>query len=81
MNQYKYSNTETYMLWLCWETASGLPVNDIMKSWTEQMGFPLLKVDSYKVENSSAIITVSQSWFIADGSMDPSNPNDVKTWR
>ena len=56
-------NTETYHLWKAWEEASGKPIADIMRGWTEQMGFPLLEV-----ERAGGRLAVKQSWFLADGS-------------
>ena len=44
MKKYQYGNTETFDLWNAWEDASGLPVKEMMTSWTEQMGFPLVKI-------------------------------------
>jgi len=48
MNQYltrhQYSNTFTEDLWKSLYEASGKPVDNIMTTWTKQMGFPVLKV-------------------------------------
>jgi len=38
MAKHKYGNTETFDLWKAWEDVSGLPIKDMMASWTEQMG-------------------------------------------
>jgi puromycin-sensitive aminopeptidase len=38
MEKHKFGNTETYDLWQAWENVSGLPVKEMMASWTEQMG-------------------------------------------
>eukprot|EP00924_Labyrinthula_sp_SR-Ha-C_P007479 snap_masked-scaffold_24-processed-gene-4.29-mRNA-1 protein AED:0.01 eAED:0.01 QI:0/-1/0/1/-1/1/1/0/890 len=64
MVQYQYGNTITKDLWGAWEEASGLPVTEVMASWTEQMGFPVLKAELS--ENNT--VKLSQRWFLADGS-------------
>ena len=78
MKKHKYSNTETYHLWAAWEESSGLPIGDMMKSWTEQMGFPLLTVTSSSFSDTHATINLKQQWFLADGS--PIQPGEEKTW-
>jgi hypothetical protein len=69
MERHQYSNTETYHLWRAWEEVSGKPIAKIMSSWTEQMGFPLLTIDA-RTENAdhSVTLSLSQKWFLADGS-------------
>ena len=62
MKRHAYGNTITTDLWSAWSEASGRDVNALMRSWTEQMGYPLLEV--------SASGEVSQRWFLADGSKD-----------
>ena len=42
--RHKYGNTETTDLWKAWSEVSGQPVDEMMGSWTSQMGFPYLKV-------------------------------------
>ena len=46
LSKYSYKNTLTPQLWAELEAASGLPVNNVMKTWTEQMGFPCISVSS-----------------------------------
>ena len=41
MKKHAYGNTETDDLWKAWEESSGMPVQEMMASWTTQMGFPL----------------------------------------
>ena len=43
---HSYQNTQTEDLWASLETASGKPVGKVMTTWTSQMGFPLIRVDS-----------------------------------
>lgn len=44
LTQHQYSNTFTEDLWRSLYEASGKPIEDIMGTWTKQMGFPVLKV-------------------------------------
>lgn len=64
MQQHKYSNTETTDLWAAWSAASGRKVDELMASWTEQMGYPLVTVKSF----NGSEVELEQSWFLADGS-------------
>ncbi|HEV3409905.1 MAG TPA: M1 family metallopeptidase [Chthoniobacterales bacterium] len=45
MQRHKYSNTTTADLWNALSEASGRPVGEIAASWTEQPGFPVVKVE------------------------------------
>ncbi len=47
---------------------------EIAASWTEQMGFPLLKVEAAGAGKAK----VTQSWFLADGSK--VEPAEAKKW-
>eukprot|EP00092_Neocalanus_flemingeri_P075261 GFUD01093210.1.p1 GENE.GFUD01093210.1~~GFUD01093210.1.p1 ORF type:complete len:879 (+),score=304.01 GFUD01093210.1:50-2638(+) len=64
--KYSYKNTETPQLWAELESASGLPVTSVMKTWTEQMGFPCISVTTQQ-EVSNRVLTLTQSKFVADG--------------
>ena len=44
LTQHQYGNTFTEDLWRSLSEASGKPIEDIMNTWTKQMGFPVLKV-------------------------------------
>mmetsp|Transcript_115080 Transcript_115080/g.245862 ORF Transcript_115080/g.245862 Transcript_115080/m.245862 type:complete len:882 (+) Transcript_115080:55-2700(+) len=77
--RHKYGNTETLDLWAAWGGASGKPVTELMASWTEQMGFPLLKVTGFEMGADSATLTLEQCWFLADGS--EVKPEEEKTWK
>ena len=68
MATHAYGNTETYDLWNAWEATSGMPVGEMMTSWTEQMGFPLLKVTKETWEETSVTLELEQMWFLSDGS-------------
>ena len=68
MQKYAYGNTETLDLWNAWEEVSGMPVAEMMTSWTEQMGFPLVKVVGEEWKDDSVTLQLEQVWFLADGS-------------
>ncbi|CAJ1393326.1 unnamed protein product [Effrenium voratum] len=70
----RYSNTETTDLWKAWSQASGQPVEKLMASWTEQMGYPLVTVKSC----SGTEVELEQTWFLADGS--EVKKEEEKTW-
>jgi aminopeptidase N len=65
----KYSNTTTANLWDAMEQATGKPVKKLAASWTEQPGFPLIKMTSQCV-NGNRVINLEQVPFIV-GDPDP----------
>lgn len=79
MKKHAYGNTETLDLWQAWQDVSGMPIQDMMASWTEQMGFPLVKVVKEDWQDDKAIFELEQSWFLADGSDVPDDGKD-KLW-
>ncbi len=46
LTEHRYGNTETTDLWDALEQASGRPVRDIMTTWIDQGGYPLVRVDA-----------------------------------
>jgi puromycin-sensitive aminopeptidase len=68
MKKHAYGNTETSDLWRAWEGSSGMPVGELMASWTEQMGFPLLRVVKEDWQAEKVTLELEQSWFLSDGS-------------
>ena len=69
LERYKYSNTLTEDLWGALAGASGKNIEEMMSTWTLQMGFPVLKV-SAEQKGTSRVLTISQSKFCADGPME-----------
>ncbi len=67
LTTHSYKNTQTEDLWASLETASGKPVGKVMTTWTSQMGFPLVHVES-RCEDGKKILTLTQEKFNADGS-------------
>lgn len=73
LKKYSYQNAETPQLWAELESASGLPVNNVMKTWTNQMGFPVISVSS-RQEGPDRILSLSQSKFVSTvGNLDTSS--------
>lgn len=68
MKKYAYSNTETFDLWSAWEEVSKVPVGEMMNSWTEQMGFPLVRVVKEDWQEDKVTLELDQMWFLSDGS-------------
>lgn len=72
MNQYltkfQYSNAFTEDLWDALGKASGKPVQNVMSTWTQQMGFPVIKVEE-KQEGDNRVLTLTQQKFCADGQL------------
>jgi len=69
LTEFSYKNTITENLWSHLAKASNKPVNEVMSSWTLQMGYPLLTVTEEK-SGEKRIIKLKQQRFIADGSVD-----------
>ena len=80
MKRHEYGNTVTADLWQAWAKVSGKDIPSIMSTWTEQMGFPLVKVEQVEgAEGGKLKLKFTQSWFLADGSFDAEKDED-KVW-
>ncbi|XP_071496588.1 puromycin-sensitive aminopeptidase-like [Diadema antillarum] len=66
LTRHKYENTFTEDLWRALGEASGRPIEDIMGTWTKQMGFPVLRVTREK-KGDKQVLTIHQEKFSADG--------------
>lgn len=75
----QYSNARTEDLWAALETASGQPVTSIMNSWTKQMGYPVLQVDTVGSPDQPEL-ELSQRRFVYDALLGDSEP-DPELWR
>jgi len=67
MNRFKYSNTRTIDLWSSWQEVSQKPIREMMASWTEQMGFPIIKVLNENWSATEVELELQQQWFLGDG--------------
>lgn len=72
LKRHSYSNAETGDLWDALEEASSKNVRRVMSTWTEQQGFPVVRV-RHRQEGSDRVLTLSQERFLADGSVETGN--------
>ncbi|XP_050478927.1 puromycin-sensitive aminopeptidase isoform X1 [Bombus huntii] len=72
LKKHSYANAETGDLWDALEEASNKDVRSVMSTWTEQQGFPVVRVQ-HRQEGSDRILSLSQERFLADGSVDTGN--------
>ncbi|CRL03424.1 CLUMA_CG016271, isoform A [Clunio marinus] len=70
LTKYQYQNTVTENLWSSLEQASSKPVTDIMRTWIKKMGFPVVKITKNVQEKNGRRLTLEQTKFTADGSID-----------
>lgn len=73
LKNHKFGNAKTLHFWEALEKASGLPVSEVMDTWTKQMGYPVLSV--------TAPNTVTQKRFLLDAKADPSQPQSELGYR
>jgi puromycin-sensitive aminopeptidase len=48
---------------------AGKPIGQMMASWTEQMGYPVLTIKGVEMGAGSVTLTVEQTWFLMDGTL------------
>lgn len=65
VSKHAYSSTTTADLWGALEQASGKPVRRVARNWTEQPGFPVIKVDA-RCADGTQQITLRQEQFKVD---------------
>uniref|UniRef100_A0A1A8UDR2 Glutamyl aminopeptidase n=1 Tax=Nothobranchius furzeri TaxID=105023 RepID=A0A1A8UDR2_NOTFU len=69
LQDYQFKNAKTENFWASLAEVSGLPVAEVMDTWTKQMGYPVLDL---VVSESNAIL--NQKRFLLDPSADASLP-------
>ncbi|XP_067241856.1 glutamyl aminopeptidase [Chanodichthys erythropterus] len=69
LKAYPFQNAKTADFWKALADESGLPVADIMDTWTKQMGYPLLQLT-----NTDTEAKLTQKRFLLDPNADPSQP-------
>jgi len=55
LEQYKYDTAESHDLWSILDDVSNMSMSSLMKTWTNQMGFPMLQLE--KISDKSYKIT------------------------
>ena len=79
LDRHQYRNAATRDLWDALGEASGQPVAEMMDSWVQQTGYPVLDVGSRR-SGDSLEVTASQSRFVYEHLIDPDEADDT-TWR
>ncbi len=74
LTKHSYSNAETSDLWNALGEASGKPVSEVMNSWVQQTGFPVLNVSKSKTGFS-----FSQNKFLFENIA--ADNNHTTTWQ
>ncbi|CAL1575818.1 unnamed protein product [Knipowitschia caucasica] len=69
LKDYYFQNAKTANFWASLATVSGLPVADVMDTWTKQMGYPVVKLSV-----TEAATKLTQTRFLLDPSADASTP-------
>lgn len=79
MKKHAYGNTVTDDLWDAFQATltgkEGWTVSELMGSWTQQLGYPVLKV---KLASDNKHLEIRQEWFVADGSV--KSEDEKLTW-
>lgn len=66
LQKFQFKNAKTSDFWKALEEASNLPIEEVMDTWTSQMGYPVLTVSNTR--------TVTQKRFLLDARADPTQP-------
>ena len=68
MKRYQYRNAVTLDLWNALTEVSGIPVADVMDTWTNQTGFPVISVEQIQDDNGNTVaLTLTQRRFLSHG--------------
>jgi puromycin-sensitive aminopeptidase len=79
LSSHQYSNARTADLWSALEVVSGQPVTSIMDSWTKQMGYPVLRVETRGAPDHLEL-EFSQERFVYDSLPGDDRPGS-EIWR
>jgi len=79
LDKFKYKNAVTDDLWAALESVSSqhLNIKDIMDTWTRQMGYPLIKVES----EGGGVYRVSQQRYLTDPSVEDQSPSSPYSYK
>ncbi|KAH8375652.1 hypothetical protein KR200_004180 [Drosophila serrata] len=73
LTRHQYGNTCTEDLWTALQEASSKKVAEVMSSWTQHKGFPVVSVESEQRGGSKRVLRLNQCKFTADGSQAEEN--------
>ena len=79
LSAHLYGNARTEDLWSALETTSGQPVTSIMDSWTKQMGYPVLRVETSE-SGGNLDLTLHQERFVYDRLEEETEP-EPEVWQ
>ncbi|RKP16781.1 aminopeptidase 2, partial [Rozella allomycis CSF55] len=74
LKKHKFGNAATRDLWKSLEETSGEPVEEMMKFWTRQIGFPLISV---REGNKANEILIEQHRYLSTGDVKPVEDKDL----
>ncbi|XP_057304865.1 puromycin-sensitive aminopeptidase-like [Hydractinia symbiolongicarpus] len=63
LEKYQFQNTKTEDLWEQLEIVSKKPVERVMSTWTQQLGFPVVSVSRETIGDGKEVLKISQSKF------------------
>ena len=75
----QYGNARTEDLWSALEAASGQPVTSIMNTWTNQMGYPVLRVEANQTPDYLEV-NLHQERFVYDRLLGDEGP-EPEVWQ
>ncbi|KAH8303799.1 hypothetical protein KR018_006010 [Drosophila ironensis] len=67
LTRHQYGNTCTEDLWTALQEASSKNVAEVMSTWTQHKGFPVVTVESQQQPDNKRLLRLSQCKFTADG--------------
>jgi puromycin-sensitive aminopeptidase len=76
---HQYGNARTKDLWLAMEESSNQPVTSIMNTWTKQMGYPVLSVET-RQDTDNRELNIYQERFVYD-SIDETGLSKPSIWQ
>ncbi|KAG6104992.1 hypothetical protein E4U31_001675 [Claviceps sp. LM219 group G6] len=68
LKKHAFGNTQTGDLWASLSSVSGKPIEEIMRAWTKEVGYPVLTVTENDADSS---IHVKQNRFLRTGDVKP----------
>ncbi|XP_023678004.2 glutamyl aminopeptidase-like isoform X2 [Paramormyrops kingsleyae] len=69
LKDFQFRNAKTSDFWRSLAAVSGFPIEEIMDTWTKQMGYPLLDVSTLGMQ-----VRLTQRRLLLDPNADPSKP-------
>ena len=78
LRKHEYGNAETRDLWDALAEASGQPVSSMMDTWTSQMGYPVLDVNTDRTDDG-VTIDLTQKRFVYESILGGGD-DDKSTW-